>query len=28
VNSASLCLTRRLYLLEPRTFGISLTKDF
>lgn len=28
VNSASLGLTRRLYLLEPRTFGISLTKDF
>jgi outer membrane receptor protein involved in Fe transport len=28
VNSASLGLTRRLYLLEPRTFGLSVTKDF
>lgn len=28
VNSASLGLTRRLYLLEPRTYGISVTKDF
>ncbi|MFV3075614.1 TonB-dependent receptor [Niveispirillum fermenti] len=28
VNSASLGLTRRLYLLEPRTFGISVTKEF
>lgn len=28
VNSASLGLTRRLYLLEPRMFGFSMTKDF
>lgn len=27
-NSASLGLTRRLYVLEPRTFGLSVTKDF
>ena len=28
VNSASLGLTKRLYLLEPRTYGISLSKEF
>lgn len=28
LNSASLGLTRRLYMLEPRTFGISMTKEF